>query len=287
MVISMACFAIEDSFIKLASETIPVGEILVILAIGGAAAFSLLSLATGQAPLPKAAFKGYAGLRSLFEAIAAVGFVSALALVPISLVTTIIQVNPILVALGAVLFFNETVGWRRWLSISFGLLGVLIVLRPFGEAFELATLFAVMGVIAQTGRDLVTRRVKTQISSMQLSTAGFAAILPAGLITAWINNETFVVPSGDGLLFVVGAFVISLPGLYTIIASVRIGDMSFVVPFRYSRIIFGLTVGLFIFNETLDTYTIIGAVMIIASGLYTLFREARLRRASLSDTRAL
>lgn len=288
MVLSMAAFAVEDMFIKLAAQSIPVGQILFVVGVGGALAFAGWSLFQGRPALTRAMFTGPTALRSIAEAIGSTGFVAALALVPLSVVTTIIQANPLLVTLGAALFMGEKVGWRRWSAISLGLMGVLIVLRPFGDGFQLAALLAVMGVVAQTARDLATRKINRDVSSIQISTMGFLALVPAGLIVLAISGQGFVVPDRQGAAYLVGAVLIGIPALYAVIASMRVGDISFVAPFRYVRIIFGLLVGAFVFAETIDGYTLLGAGIIVSSGLYAFMRETRLRRrASLSTTAAL
>jgi drug/metabolite transporter (DMT)-like permease len=183
--------------------------------------------------------------------------------------------------------FGETVGWRRWSAIIAGLLGVLIVLRPFGDGFQLAALFAVMGVMAQTGRDLATRRISKDISTQQLSGLGFLALAPAGIVALLVTGDGIVWPDGHAWLLLIGAIGIGLPALYAIIAAVRIGDISFIAPFRYTRIVFGLAAGALVFHETLDGYTVLGATVIVASGLYMLLREAQLRRASKRYATAL
>lgn len=282
MVIAMALFALEDSLIKLMSATIPTGQILITIGLGGAAVFAGLAIAKHERPLGLWMLQGAAGIRALCEAVATLGFVTALALVPISLVTTIIQASPLLVTLGAALIFKAPVGPRRWMAILIGLIGVLIVLRPFGSSFEPAALFAVIGVIFMSGRDLATRQIDKSISSTQLSVLGFLAIVPAGLASLAIFGQTPVMPDTYGNLLMLGAIIIGVPAIYCIIAAMRIGDISFISPFRYSRIVFGLLAGVVIFGETLDGYTLIGAAIIVASGTYTLLREAKLRRTSQS-----
>lgn len=284
MVISMAGFAVEDMFIKLAAQTLPIGEILIMLGVGGAAFFAGLSAIKGEPILTANMLRGATAWRTFFEIFAGLGFVSALAFVPISVVTTIIQVNPLLVTLGAALVFKEAVGWRRWTAITFGLIGVLIVLRPFGEGFMLASLFAVLGVVSQTGRDLATRRITHNISSLQISTLAFLAGIPAGLIVFAVGGATPVWPSGPAWAYMMGALGIGIPALYAIIAAMRVGDISFVAPFRYTRLIFGLLVGVIAFGETIDFYALLGAAIITGSGLYSFIRETQLRRrASLSQ----
>jgi len=280
MVVAMLGFAVEDSLIKLLSRDIPSGQILITIGLGGALVFATLALMKGEQPFGFWMLRGAAGLRAFCEAFAALGFVTALALVPISLVTTIIQASPLLVTLGAALFFNAPVGPRRWLAILIGLVGVLIVLRPFGEGFEPAALFAVMGVIFMSARDLATRQTNKNVSTLQLSTIGFLATVPAGILSMIIFAAPPVVPTLSTNLMTIGAITIGVPSLYCIIAAMRIGDIAFVSPFRYSRIIFGLLAGLLVFGEKLDGYTLLGAAIIVGSGTYTLLREARLRRTS-------
>lgn len=280
MVIAMFGFAVEDSLIKLMADDVPSGQVLIMIGIGGAIVFAIAALVRGEQPFGFWMLSGYSGMRAFCEGFAALGFVTALALVPISLVTTIIQASPLLVTLGAALFFKETVGWRRWLAIAVGLLGVLIVLRPFGTGFQPAALFAVMGVIFMSARDLATRQITKNISTLQLSVIGFMATIPAGALSLVISGSAPTVPSGQTLLYLIGAILIGVPALYCIISAMRIGDISFVSPFRYSRIIFGLLAGLLVFGETLDFYTLLGAAIIVGSGSYTLLREARLRRSS-------
>lgn len=280
MVVAMLGFAIEDSIIKLMSATISSGQILISLGLGGAGVFAVIAWIKGEQPFGLWMLRGNSGLRALCEGVAALGFVTSLALVPISLVTTIIQASPLLVTLGAALVFKEKVGPRRWLAILVGLVGVLIVLRPFGESFEAAALFAVLGVVAMSARDLATRKIKKNISTLQLSVIGFLATVPAGVVSLILAGDRLVMPDSDTNLLLLCAVGIGVPALYCIIAAMRIGEISFVTPFRYSRIIFGLLSGMIIFQETLDGYTLLGAAIIVISGTYTLLREAHLRRTS-------
>jgi len=288
MVLAMAGFAIEDMFIKLVSDTLPSGQILIMTGIGGGLVYGALAIFRREAPVTPAMLWGPSGLRALFEGLAGTAFVTALALVPLSLVTTVMQTNPLLVTLGAAVFFAEPVGVRRWSAICVGLFGVLIVLRPFGSGFEPATLFAVAGVLAMSARDLATRRVQSSISTVQLSTLGFLTIIPGGILSLAVNGDAMVMPDARAWVLSAATIGIGVPALFCIIAAMRVGEISFVAPFRYSRIVFGLFVGLTVFAERIDGYTLLGAAVIVASGLYTFFREAQLRRrASLSPNPAL
>lgn len=280
MVFAMLGFAIEDTFIKLMSSSLASGQILIMIGLGGTCIFAILALLTGQKPFSLKFLKGASGFRALCEGCAALGFVTALALAPISLVTTIIQASPLLVTLGAAIFFRETVGWRRWIAICLGLVGVIIVIRPFGDGFDPSALFAVFGVIAMSARDLATRQITQSISTIQLSVVGFMTAIPAGLLSLTVSGATITMPTTNAWLMLAGALLSAMPALYCVIAAMRIGDISFVSPFRYSRIVFGLLAGVFIFHESIDSYSLLGAAIIVGSGIFTLWREARLRSTS-------
>ncbi len=287
MVVAMFGFAVEDSLIKLMADDVPSGQILIMIGIGGTIIFAIAAKSQGQQPFGLWMLTGFSGLRAICEGLAALGYVTALALVPISLVTTIMQASPLLITLGAAVFFKHAVGWRRWIAILVGLIGVLIVLRPFGTAFQPAALFAVMGVIFMSARDLATRQITKNISTLQLSVIGFMATIPAGILSLTLSGSVPTVPTGLTLIYLAGAISIGVPALYCIISAMRIGDIAFISPFRYSRIIFGLLAGLLVFGETLDGYTLLGAAIIVASGTFTLWREARLRRASQTSPSAV
>lgn len=278
MVISMASFALEDMFIKLMRETLPAGQIFIFVGTGGAISFALLALARREAPLDRSLTERPVLIRTAFELISSMGFVIALAVVPISLMTTIIQANPVLVTLGAALFFAEPVGSRRWAAIFIGLAGVLIVLRPWQSNFDVAALLVVLGVLFQAARDLTTRRITSKVGSIQLSVLTFLAFIPFGGLLLALQGSPFILPTPQTWIYVGGAVIVALPAFYTIVAAMRIGDISFVAPFRYARIVFGLLIGVLIFDEQLDTAMIFGAILIICSGLFTLIREARLRQ---------
>ncbi len=278
MVLAMAGFAIEDMFIKFAARDVPSGQVLVMAGLGGAAIYGLWALIRGEAPVTAAMFRGASGLRALFEGIAGTAFVTALALVPLSLVTTIMQTSPLLVTLGAAVFLSEPVGPRRWSAIVVGLFGVMIVIQPWGTGFEPSALFAVVGVLAMAARDLATRAVPQSISTVQLSTLGFAAIIPGGALSLLLTDTQMVWPTTAAWWNIAGLLGIGIPALYAVIAAMRVGEVSFVAPFRYSRIVFGLAIGVVVFGETLGTNTLIGAAIVVCAGTYTFLREAQLRK---------
>ncbi|MBK5933006.1 putative membrane protein [Rhodovulum imhoffii] len=275
MVAAMAAFAVEDMFIKMLSGNLPVGQILATLGAGGALIFGIMALSRGQRLWSKALLSGPVILRNFGELSGTFGFVMALALTPLSSASAILQATPLVVTLGAAIFMGAQVGWRRWSAIAVGLLGVLVIIRPGLEGFEPASLFAVLGVIGLAIRDLATRATPRSVGSLQLSSYAFAMLIPLGLaMLAFGEGARPVAPMMWAQL--AGAMLAGALGYYMIVEAMRIGEIAVVTPFRYTRLVFALFIGVLAFGERPDTMTLTGAGIIIASGLYTLWRERTL-----------
>lgn len=279
MVASMAGFAIEDMFIKKLSCDMPLGQILIYLGTGGAIIFAVLALLRGDKLLSRDLLARSVLIRNAGELVGTLGFITAIALTPLSSASAILQANPLAVTLGAALFLGESVGWRRWTAILVGFIGVLMIIRPGLDAFNPLSLFAVQGVIGLAVRDLATRTVPKTISSFQLSTYAFATLIPAGAMLLWLNDTAMIAPNAAHVVNMSAALGLGVLAYYAIVAVMRMGDVSFITPFRYSRLIFALIIGVVFFNERPDLMTLLGSALIVASGLYTLAREARLNRA--------
>jgi multidrug transporter EmrE-like cation transporter len=159
MTLAMLAFALTDMFIKLTVDRLPVGEVLMVFGIGGALVFGIAARAQGARLLSPMLWSGPVMARNASEIVGTVCFTLALSQIELSLLSAVIQANPLLVTLGAALFFGEKVGWRRWLAIGIGLAGVLVIIRPGVSGFEPATLWALGAVIGLAGRDLATRPI--------------------------------------------------------------------------------------------------------------------------------
>ncbi|WP_187430365.1 hypothetical protein ROLI_019270 [Roseobacter fucihabitans] len=277
MVLAMLGFAIEDMLIKFMALALPVGQIIGMLGLGSALLAAVILRIQQQPLFTRAMLTPAIALRALGELIGTLGFVTAIALTPLSSASAILQATPLFVTLGAALFLQEQVGWRRWAAILVGFGGVLMIIRPGMESFDWLSLFAVQGVIGLGIRDLATRRVPRETSTMQLSFLAFLVLIPAAGVLMWINGSSLVALSLANWLCFTLALLIGMVAYYGIVAAMRIGEVSFVTPFRYSRIIFALFVGVLVFSERPDVWTLSGAAIIVGSGLYTLWRERHVR----------
>jgi drug/metabolite transporter (DMT)-like permease len=275
MVLSMAGFAIEDMLIKYIALEMPTGQFLMLIGAGGALIFTLMAWRQGQAVLSADFLRPTIIIRNLGEVIGTLGFVTALVLTPLSSASAILQATPLAVTLGAALFLREAVGWRRWSAILIGFCGVVAVIRPGLEGFQPASLFAVLGVIGLATRDVATRATPATISSLVLSAHGFGMLVPAGAFLLWISGGA-VAPSAQGYGLLFAALIIGVSAYYALTLSMRLGDVAVVTPFRYVRLVFALFIGVTVFHEQLDAWTLGGAAIIILSGLYTFFRERQL-----------
>ena len=287
MVFAMFCFAVEDALIKLLADDIPVGQVLSVICLGGLIAFLTWSAAKGERLWQPDYLDPKVLLRSLCDVGGSVMFVTSLTLIPLTTASAVIQATPLVVAMGAAVFLGQAVGWRRWLAIIVGFIGVLIIIRPGMEGFTPATLLAVGGMLGLAARDLFTRGLTVQLSGPQLATHTFALIVPAGLLLMLFQGQSPVILNASQSVILLGAVIIGMIAYLAIVAATRGGNAGIISSFRYSRMIFALIIGYFVFAEVPDTETIIGATIIIASGIYTLWRETVLRRTSLNENPAL
>lgn len=275
MVLSMAGFAVEDMLIKYIALEMPTGQFLMLIGAGGALIFTLMAWKQGQAVLSADFLRPTIIIRNLGEVIGTLGFVTALVLTPLSSASAILQATPLAVTLGAALFLKEAVGWRRWSAILIGFGGVVAVIRPGLDGFQPASLFAVLGVIGLATRDVATRATPAEISSLVLSAHGFGMLVLAGAVLLWIHGGA-IAPSAQGYSLLFAALIIGVSAYYALTLSMRLGDVAVVTPFRYVRLVFALFIGVTVFHEQPDVWTLSGAAIIILSGLYTFFRERQL-----------
>ncbi len=276
MILAMAGFTVEDMFVKQLSASLPVGQVLFSLGIGSALIFAVMTLSKGHALFARAAWGRLPLWRMASEAIAAAAFVISLWLLDLSVVAAVFQVTPLTITMGAALFLGEDVGWRRWTAISLGFLGVLLIIRPGFEGFDPNVIFVLISVLGVTVRDLVTRRMDTGVATSVIAFQGFAAVIPAGFLLLLMTGGQPVGLESIHWLMLLGTVGAGALGYYALIQSTRVADAAVVTPFRYTRLLFALLIGVIVFQERPDLLTLSGAALIIATGLYTFFRERRM-----------
>ena len=279
MTLAMLAFTVEDFFLKKATKVAPLGEILIICGLLGFIFFLGCSFISKQKMIYEEALKPILLVRSLFEIGGRVFYAIAIALMPITNASAILQATPLVVILGAVIFLNEKVGWRRWSAIIFGFFGVLLVIQPGTEGFNIFSIFAVVGMIGFAGRDLATRMSPTNMSNFQLGSFGFLMVFIAGVLITIFNILTFPSKSIWVTISVEDWWIILANGLAGILAyqcltiAMRNGDVSFVTPFRYVRVLFALFFGIILLGEEPNNLVLCGSLIVVLSGIYIIFRR--------------
>ena len=282
MLLAMLMFSLEDALIKAMSQGWSTAQILFVIGLGGGAILVLLARRNGQPILDRANLHWAVLVRSTCEGIGTILFVTALATAPLGLASAIIQAAPLMLVAGSAVLLGEPVGWRRWSAVILGFAGVLLIVRPWGDAFEPALLLALAATTALAGRDLVTRRVPAGVGTFALSVWAYAAVLAAALVAFALDPRLVPLTRAD-LGPVVALLFLSTVGYYAITAAMRVGEVSVIAPFRYSRLVFATALGFLVFGEVPDTASMAGAALIIGSGIYAMLREARARRRPVAS----
>ena len=272
MIFAMAAFAVEDMFVKAVARNLPVGEILILFGLGGTLIFILLTLLKGDSILHRKIVSSAIIIRAICEIAGRLFFTLAIVLTPLSSASAILQATPFLVVMGAAIFFGEKVGWQRWSAIGIGFVGVLMILQPGLEGFEPASLFALLGTLGFAGRDLATRAAPPVLSNMQLGIYGFFILIPTGaLLTPFTGG--LVLPNSKSSLEVLGIIAFGVTAYYFLTCAMRTGEVSLVTPFRYTRLVFALIIGLIVFSEHPDFMMLLGSIIVVLSGIFSLLKN--------------
>lgn len=275
MMAAMAFYTVNDAFLKSLGGSLSVWQALFLRGMAVTVAMTALALVRGELTLRVSARDRTIMLaRAACETAAAILFVSALYHLPIANLSAILQALPLTVTLAGVLFLGERLGWRRSLAIAAGLGGVLLIVRPGAEGFTVHALLGVGAVVCVTARDILSRMMSPAVPS---------------LVVAVVSSAGVTVGAGVGLMFGdwapvhlpealrLGAAATAIFGGYICgVAAMRVGDLAFVAPFRYTSLVVALLVGLVAFGEWPDGLTLVGAAIVVATGIYTFLRERRL-----------
>jgi drug/metabolite transporter (DMT)-like permease len=271
---AMALFTMGDALSKAVLGSMQAGEVLLIRGIFATLLLLLISWKRGALRRDNWSFHPMLLLRVAGEAASAICFLLAISMLPLANVVSIMQVLPLVVTLGAALFYKEAVGWRRWLAIMAGFVGVIVILYPDLAAFNLFALAALFAVMFCAIRDLATRRIPLATSSLFVATATSVGVtLTGGMLTVTFGSWPY--PTFQQTVLLLVASVLLVTGYQLIVTSIRMGEMTFVAPFRYTNLLCGTLIGIFVFGERLNFPTVLGSFLIIASGSYAFYREYR------------
>jgi drug/metabolite transporter (DMT)-like permease len=289
MCVSMLSFTANDTLIKAVTTELPLFQTVFLRGVIAILGLLVMGAVTGafRQRLQGADWR-LIGLRSAAEILATITFLTALLHMPLANLSAILQALPLAVTLAAALVFGDRIGWRRMLAIIAGFIGVMIIIRPGTEAFDQWSLMGVASVLCVVVRDLAVRRMGAHVSSVIVALGAAVAVAVVGLGLSMIST------AGMGASFagltgwrpvgpvqamqVLGAGGFLIVGYICAVSAMRWGDIGVVAPFRYTSLLWAILLGFTFFGTLPDGWTMIGAAVVVASGVYTLLRERKLRR---------
>lgn len=274
MVGSMSAFTVNDAFVKLLGQDLPLMQLVCLRGLMVSAILLLFLRIQGGFRLGiPARDRWLVALRAWTEVLTTFFFLTALINMPIANVTAILQALPLTVALAGALFLGEPIGWRRLLAILIGFVGVMLIVRPGTEGFTVYSVYALVAVCLITLRDLVTRQLSPAVPSMTVALATAATVTVAAGVVSSFQPWSPVGQSQAALLL--AAAVSILFGYLLSVMVMRVGEIGFVAPFRYSSLVVALILGYLVFGDWPDPATLLGAAIVVATGGFTLWREHR------------
>jgi drug/metabolite transporter (DMT)-like permease len=264
----------------MATQGIPAGEVVFIrYAVHVALILVLVWPLRGRALFHTANFKLEA-LRGICLLLTTGGNFLAMRYLPLTVTGALIFTSPLMVCALSGPLLGETIGWRRWLAILAGFIGILIIVRPGSEAFQPASLLALGAAFFVALFSIITRKLAGVDTAMtqQVYAGGIALVLVLPFaFTDWVwpsNTVTWLAFFGAGTVGMLGHVLISVAH--------RFAPPSTLAPFNYLTLLYLALVSWLIFNQPPDAWFYPGAGIIILSGLYIWLRERRLRKARTS-----
>lgn len=271
VLIGSAAFVVNDAIVKLLSDELPSGEIIVLRGILATALLAAGVVALG-ATQPLSVLKtGMMAARLLAAAAATTSIVIALRYVPLATVNTVLQVTPLLVTAGAAIFYGERVGLPRWLAALTGFLGVLLIVKP-GSAQMGAASIVLIALAFTTMRDLTTRGLEHDIPSIFVAAVSAAAVTLAGFAVAPFDGA-WTMPTANAWGWMWASAVCQFIANTFIITALRTGEIAVIAPFRYVAAPLSVALGYWWWGDIPDTLAFLGIGLVVAAGLYTLHRE--------------
>ncbi|MBO9401917.1 DMT family transporter [Shimia sp. R9_3] len=278
VIASMLGFAIADMFMKQLTGFLPPSQVLMGVGLGSGAIFLAIIIYNRLPLFAPHHWSPLLLLRAALEAISGIMFTMALSRIDLSSAAAIFQAMPLMITLLAAVFLKETVGWRRWSALVIGFLGVFLIIRPGFGSFNANSLLVLGAALGIAIRDILTRRIADNVSSHVVALQGCSSFFVAGLLLSFQMGDSIRAVTSDEFVRFLGAALFGAAGYWAIVIAMRVGEASAVAPFRYTRLVFAMLLGIFILGERPVWPTFAGSALIVAAGLYTFLRERDLAR---------
>ena len=266
-------FSFSDTMAKYLSQSLPVVEIAWIRYVAFVGLAGSLDARSGPGRF-RARRPALQVLRGLGLVGSAIFYMLAIRSMPMAEAAAVSFVSPVLITILSVPVLGEVVGARRWVAVVVGLLGVLVVVRPGTAAFQPAALFALLSSLCWAGASVLTR--KMSVAERATTTLLWSAVTGLVVLSVMLPAEA-IRPSADKLALCVVLGVVASTGQYLMVLAYRHAAASILAPFSYLQLIWATALGWLVFGAWPDFWALVGATVIVVSGLYTASRE-RLRR---------
>lgn len=283
MIGAMTSFVINDAFVKYASQSLPGGQIIVIRGLFAIVFLFAAAFWLGHVRGPTARLRDLRQrtviTRSVLDAISTMTFLTALFHLPLANATAINMAAPLCISLLSVLWLGERIGVLRWLVIAIGFVGVLLIVQPRSDGFNGYSLVCLLSTFFVACRDLYTRRIDPGTPSILITIGTAIAVTIAGAVLAAFQDWQPVTAPQLAMLAAASLFLSS--GYMLLIGAMRAGDVSVVVPFRYSGLLAALSVGFAVWGEVPNALAWVGIALLVGAGLYMVISERAKARQRL------
>jgi drug/metabolite transporter (DMT)-like permease len=282
IIASTLFFAMGDVVAKMMTDTVPAIQVTWFRFVLFAATIPLGAVILRG---PRALLTRRPGLQ-LARGLAIAGgstlFIVGLSVLPVAENTAIAYLGPVFITALSIPLLGEKVGLRRWAALLVGFVGVMIVVRPGTDAFQLAALFPIGAALVGAFGSIFTRRMATEAAETTLAWTALIGVACLSLAVPFV----WVTPSGPEIALGVGTGLLSTVGHVFVVLAFRKAAASALAPFTYIHLIFAGTLSYLVFTEIPSVWTLTGGAVIAASGLYTAHRErVRARESRLEAAR--
>ena len=277
MMICMSAFVLNDAFVRLAGDSLPLAQILFIRGLITTVLLLAFAIYGGVFSIKVSKNdKWRIFFRSIAEALRAYFFLTAVMKMPFANVTAILQILPMTVTLAAAFVFKEKVGIIRISLILMGFFGVVLIINPSADGFNLYAVYVLIAVVLITIRDLITRKLSNEVPTLLPTVSASIGVLLFSVILL-INTPLQPLNTQNSLFIFLAAFFIVF-GYYTAVLVMRSGEISFISPFRYTAILFALILGFIFFDEKPDITAFVGIVIVMLAGIVLMMRNSSVQR---------
>ena len=280
VVVAMTMITTNDAIVKHLTQAFDIGQIMFIRGLLVCVIFAGFLQVSKKPIISKRAFHRWNIIRGILELGATFAFLTGLSMLPLATAAALGFSSPIFLAVLVAILLDEKVGWARWLVIISGFAGVLMITNPFSDEMNWAVIFPIVCAILVALRDLAIRYVPDDIPSMQVAfTNAWIVMLGGGMLTIY-QGWGFVEPSWYIWFPVLAAAIFC--GYISYIVGTRMGELSFIGPFKYTSVVLAIIIGYLVWGEAPTMLMLSGAAVIILSGIALLASEKRRLRSKLT-----